>query len=301
MDNHLRTPFRQAGSSLSPTLRDMGDQTPSGDLVKLILDHSAEGRVRRLLPMHALAAWLPKRPANTMIRITSPRGEIIENRTGDVVFIPANWKVSMAWSHVRRSKKLVAITFDQRRMEALLGAGCLTDIRLVPFGLSGGERSRWYHDISGLADELEVPAEGAERLVDAYVTSLLVHLGRWIVRRPAGQHVHQGGLGAHRLRTLLRLLDESVEGPKVQLSELASAMGVTTRHLTRAFKHDMGCTIGEYVRARKLHRAERLLQTTDIPLKRLAEGLGFSSAGSFSTFFCENRGLLPGEFRRAGR
>ena len=81
------------------------------------------------------------------------------------------------------------------------------------------------------------------------------------------------------------------------LTELAGVGGVHQVHLSREFRKHYHCTIGEFIRKRRVEHACRLLAQTDTSLSEIALTCGFSDQSHFSAMFKTHVGLTPAKFR----
>lgn len=82
------------------------------------------------------------------------------------------------------------------------------------------------------------------------------------------------------------------------LAELAEEAGVHRTHVARAFRRHFGCTVGDYVRRRRIESAcRRLLEGTQ-DLGAVAYAAGFADQAHFTRDFRRLVGLTPGTFRR---
>lgn len=82
------------------------------------------------------------------------------------------------------------------------------------------------------------------------------------------------------------------------LTEHASILNVTTTHLTRVCKAEIGKTASALLAERQLHAARRLLSDTKFPAKDIARHLGFGSAAYFTRFIQQHTGETPSHLRR---
>jgi AraC-like DNA-binding protein len=64
------------------------------------------------------------------------------------------------------------------------------------------------------------------------------------------------------------------------------------------FRREFGCSVGEYVRLRRLEEAARLLRTGTLALAAIAQVAGFADQSHFSNAFRRRFGLTPAQFRR---
>ena len=90
------------------------------------------------------------------------------------------------------------------------------------------------------------------------------------------------------------------EGALMAAARVADCAGVTPQHLCRVFREAMRMRPGEYLTQRRIQAARALIRTEELPLSEIAQRVGFSSAGYFSTVFRRWVGMSPGEYRRRG-
>jgi len=81
------------------------------------------------------------------------------------------------------------------------------------------------------------------------------------------------------------------------IEELSKAVGVSPRHLLRAFRAEHGVTVQEYVIARRVQEAARLLANTDLEPKRIAARVGIPDLQHFNKLIRERTGASPRAFR----
>lgn len=72
---------------------------------------------------------------------------------------------------------------------------------------------------------------------------------------------------------------------------------ITPDHLNRIVKAKIGKTAKEYIQARIITEAKRLLYFTDLNTKEIGYQLGFSVPANFSAFFKKNTGISPSKFK----
>jgi AraC-like DNA-binding protein len=84
--------------------------------------------------------------------------------------------------------------------------------------------------------------------------------------------------------------------PKVRLSDISQAVGVSPSHLAATFKKAERTTIHQYLVHLRLQRATSLLAGCD-DLTTLALNLGFASQSHFSNSFRRWAGCTPGKYR----
>lgn len=92
-------------------------------------------------------------------------------------------------------------------------------------------------------------------------------------------------------------LDADLANP-LRLSALARVAGVHRTHVVRGFRGRLGQTPGEYLRARRIAKACRLLASSDASLAEIALRCGFFDQPHFTKSFRETLDKTPGAFRR---
>jgi len=70
-------------------------------------------------------------------------------------------------------------------------------------------------------------------------------------------------------------------------------------HFSRAFKQSMGMTATNYIAERRIARAKKMLEETELPISEIALRSGFSSQSHFTTAFRRLAGATPKAFRAA--
>jgi AraC-like DNA-binding protein len=86
----------------------------------------------------------------------------------------------------------------------------------------------------------------------------------------------------------------------ISVSAIAQELGVSHNHLTRLFKAGTGGTVVDYIRRRRVTRARLLLETTDIPINRVATDVGIEDPRYFCRIIREELGETPSGIRKRG-
>lgn len=71
----------------------------------------------------------------------------------------------------------------------------------------------------------------------------------------------------------------------IKIDTIADKSGYSKWHLQRVFKELKGCTLGEYVRKRRLLEAAKSLREGNLPILDIALQYGFSSQATFTRIF----------------
>jgi AraC-like DNA-binding protein len=83
----------------------------------------------------------------------------------------------------------------------------------------------------------------------------------------------------------------------LQISDVAAFVGISRSQLFRVFVRHSGMPPQKVLLALRLHQAETLLTTTDLPLKAVALSSGFFSAGRMGEVFRKEKGMTPTQYR----
>lgn len=99
------------------------------------------------------------------------------------------------------------------------------------------------------------------------------------------------------LEQLTQMIHERLSSP-IRRGELASAVGLSERTLSRMFRSRFGQTLPRFVNLLRVSRARELLLETTDPITRIAEDCGFQNLSNFNVQFQRLCGVSPGAFRR---
>jgi AraC family transcriptional regulator len=83
------------------------------------------------------------------------------------------------------------------------------------------------------------------------------------------------------------------------LQQLAKQSGVHPVHVAAAFRRQYGCTVGQYVRRRRIEFACQQLTTSDAALADIALAAGFADQSHFCRTFKRLTGLTPAGYRQS--
>ncbi|MCE6076991.1 GlxA family transcriptional regulator [Agrobacterium vitis] len=119
--------------------------------------------------------------------------------------------------------------------------------------------------------------------------------------RPGGQS--QFSVHLDKVRQRSDLITEALSHIEQNLNEpcciedLAAQSGLSIRHFSRRFKEETGQSPATFIMARRLARAQTLLEKSDLPLKSVACQTGFTSASAFRRAFVSQFFVSPHEYR----
>ncbi len=85
----------------------------------------------------------------------------------------------------------------------------------------------------------------------------------------------------------------------ITLSDISANVGINHTTLTALMKEELGCTAIEYLMKFRITIAKKQLAFTDVPIKDIANMVGFKTVQHFNRIFKEITGTTPAEFRKS--
>ena len=152
--------------------------------------------------------------------------------------------------------------------------------------------------LENIQREIETPRPGAMRAAQHHLGLLAVWLDRQVERERSNEPLPGRPVAAQKLVARFSALLERDLRSRRTVAEVAAALGVTPTHLTRACRATCGKGAHALLEDRILFEARRLLAETRMPIKDVAEMLGYASAGYFTRAFQRAAGVTPSAFRR---
>ena len=148
-----------------------------------------------------------------------------------------------------------------------------------------------------IAQEALAPGFAAPALIEALIATLLIDFMRNASALPPRQTRACGGLAPWQIRRIEEAVHE-IDGSPPSVSALAHLVGVSPRHLLRAFRTSMGSSVLSHITQVRLDRACALLSAHSMPIKQVADLCGFASSSAFSAAFRRKMGITPRDFQR---
>jgi AraC family transcriptional regulator len=144
--------------------------------------------------------------------------------------------------------------------------------------------------VAGVHSELEQRDLVAPLAIEGLMLELIAVASRLEDEAPRGRPP----LWLERARSII----EEGLADHPSLSQIALAVGVHPVTLARTFRRVFGCTVGQYVRHRRIEAAMGDLRDSVTPLAEIALANGFADQSHFSNLFRRHTGVTPSEFRR---
>lgn len=84
---------------------------------------------------------------------------------------------------------------------------------------------------------------------------------------------------------------------RITIQDLSEHTGLSPSYLSRVFKQNLGVSISDYIREKKIEKATHLLRYSDKAVVDIANYLNFSSQSHFIQIFENFTGLTPKKYR----
>jgi transcriptional regulator GlxA family with amidase domain len=154
---------------------------------------------------------------------------------------------------------------------------------------------------AGVTSGIDLALALVERDLGAATARLVAKHLVVFLQRPGGQSQFSVRLSAGQARNELvrKLLDRITAEPAGDhsLESLATAAGVSARHLTRLFHEEVGTTPARFVEKVRVEAAQQLLEATTAPLDVIARQVGLGSPETLRRAFARLLDITPGSYR----
>lgn len=157
-----------------------------------------------------------------------------------------------------------------------------------------------HHTLAALLREVSTPGLGSRAMIRALLMQCMIDMLRRRLSTP-GTALHWMAALAdptiwHALRQML-----DAPGDPHSVESLAASTGMSRSAFAKRFADAYGSGPMELLRDLRMRHAGHLLSTTDLPVKRVAELVGFASRSAFTRMFEVKTGQSPRAFRAACR
>ena len=88
-------------------------------------------------------------------------------------------------------------------------------------------------------------------------------------------------------------------GENITLSNISAGVGINHTTLTALMRKELGCTTIEYLMKYRITISKKQLAFTEIPIKEVANMVGFKTVQHFNRIFKDMVGTTPAEFRKS--
>jgi transcriptional regulator GlxA family with amidase domain len=122
------------------------------------------------------------------------------------------------------------------------------------------------------------------------------------LKRPGGQSQFSAHLAAQTAeRSVIRDVQAHVVAHlhgDLSVPALAAKASMSERNFARVFRTEAGVTPAEFVESARIEAARRRLEESDVPLKKLADEIGYGNVDGLRRAFMRRVGISPKDYRR---
>lgn len=160
--------------------------------------------------------------------------------------------------------------------------------------------------VTRLCIESGMELEQAFRLSDFYILKLdNLHTCQAVI--DLHDHMVLDFTGKMRIQTRSSGMSKSIAAcidyiyahikERITIADLAEYTALSTSYLSRLFKKETGVSVSDYIREKKIEKAQHLLRFCDYSLIEIANYLSFSSQSHFIQLFKDYTGITPKKYR----
>lgn len=161
-----------------------------------------------------------------------------------------------------------------------------------PSAMNFGERPTLHEHFQHLLEVWNTKDIGYEWRARAGFIGLLDELARMLSTRSAVEETP-----SHAIRTAIEFIKRHLSEP-LDRERLAEHVALSPSYFSTLFKQHTGSSPTQYIHKLRIDRAKQLLQTTQLPIQRVADEVGFANAYYFTRVFTRETGLSPRSYRR---
>ncbi|MDD2955304.1 MAG: response regulator [Oscillospiraceae bacterium] len=193
-----------------------------------------------------------------------------------------------------RGKDLLAAV--ERYLDQCLEQGTLNGATLRQF------QQDFYHIIYLVADQYlvdrtEIGAGAQWSLTDLEgVKATAGELVHWLIRRLGNDSGSNTAVDRAKA-----YIDANLLGADISRDKVADYVGLNPEYLSRTFKKQEGISLLEYIQAKKVEIACRLLKDTGLSVSDVAAKLGYANFAYFAQVFKKTTGLTPMAYRKTNQ
>ena len=98
--------------------------------------------------------------------------------------------------------------------------------------------------------------------------------------------------------SIIDYIDENLE-KDLKLKTIANKFNYNEQYIARLFKHHGGVSLHQYILDQKISQANYYLSETSLPIKEIAQTLGYHDSHNFMKIYKRETGMTPSEYRNS--
>lgn len=106
----------------------------------------------------------------------------------------------------------------------------------------------------------------------------------------------QGAIGYSG--AIMRWIEKHYQG-QISLEQLSQETHLSQAYISRVFHRETGSSLTDYLAARRIKHACRLLERTELPVDQIGEQSGFPNVSHFIQLFKKKMGITPLQYRKS--
>lgn len=103
----------------------------------------------------------------------------------------------------------------------------------------------------------------------------------------------------HRRGLIRKLLDDRADDPALCLADVCDALNLSPSRVNRVINHHFGVSFHKLLETERMSRARHLLESTELPMKSVANRVGYRNEYYFNRAFVRHTGMPPGKYRQS--
>ena len=153
-----------------------------------------------------------------------------------------------------------------------------------------------HHIGASLLQALRRPSETNQLFVDHMMLALTAHVAQAYGELRNAEPL-SGGLAPRQVKRACEKLEADLSG-KFTLQEVATELGLSVSHFSRAFRASVGLPPHQWLLRQRVSAAKQLMTVRGLSLAEIAISAGFANQSHFTRVFSSLVGVSPGVWRR---
>ncbi|MDM5340305.1 AraC family transcriptional regulator [Fictibacillus enclensis] len=174
----------------------------------------------------------------------------------------------------------------------------LDDLHIIPSGIEPVIRRTKYSPkietlLAEIFDEAALKADGYEKVSKHLLISLITLIYRIL-------HLHHSDITAESRDSLAHQIKEYIDKhytKSLSLEDLAEAFFISPYYLSHVFKEETNLSPIHYLITRRMGEAKRLLVSTNLKVREVAQLVGYDNPNYFTMLFKKFTGESPKQFK----
>lgn len=92
-------------------------------------------------------------------------------------------------------------------------------------------------------------------------------------------------------------IDKNINKP-INIKDLCQHLNISKSVLYKSFKKQLNISPNQYINEKKIAKAKDLINNTEMPIKEIADNLGFTNTTYFYKLFKKTTGITPVQFKK---